>query len=620
MLSFLYNLVPSNVRNGITDTQVGTLNGKPVMRMDMQEARNEWQTLKELHFIDPNNPDVNAPFLSRMPLGAADIINKGSDTFYLLIQEAQARGFVANKDEVESLMTNNIADVPEEGSDERDQIQQCVNDFVVVVNLLNSDLQMVKTNLPVRELWKATDGQMLALNVVNFPAAHYVSKVGEPSETDIKNQFDTYSDRVEGDQTFGVPDDPMAFGYKYPNRVKVQYIGVKGLDLLDQAKASRSPQDWYVAAYNEFRTNRDQYDAEPVPSTQASKTTGASTQPSPEHVDDLDQDFAIHVNLVLDHLYQQSAKDLHDKIMHQITDALNAGYSAWHDAQAAGAATQADVSDYTSMSYMEDLAREIEKQYGVLPVIGFSDQFNGTRELVKLPNIGLTFMDLGSAQPTLFAEFAVLDPNSGGLSQWQPSEMFENYSGDTYLFRVAQLDPSHTPDLSEVREMVILDWKTAAAYKMALDDAKNLLADAQKRPFAEATQGMTVVTTDLFRPAQIVAAQMRNTGIPPLALTPVSSYFLAKDAQKLLTVAPGPDGRPVDVAELWPDAVACVIHLQQAQPLWDLNAPAYADMGAMRLSMQTQGAKLIADLCQRDSVAQRVNFVSANLPKPAGSP
>jgi hypothetical protein len=625
MISFLYGLVPNGAKLA-TDPQVATINGQPVYRGDLGQSRNEWQTLRELHYIDPNNPDVNEPFVGRLPFGAGDLISKEPDTFYLLVQEARARGMVPNNDEVQSILANNIENVPPEGSDVREAVTKCVSDFLLVNDLLTSDLQMIKTNAPARVLWKAREAQSVSLNLVMFSADHYLPQVPAPTEADIKNQFDKFNDRVAGDQTFGAADDPLGFGYKYPNRVKVQYIGLRESEVFNAAKASKSDQDWYVAAYNEFKANRDQYDAEPV----AAPTTRPepATQPTAQRLDDLDQDFTLHVQLVLNHIYQQAADDLQQKLVHQISDSMSAGFAAWHDAQAAGAATQDSGGGYTDMSFLQNLAQTIEKQSGVLPVVGVSDQLKDSEALFLIPGIGQTVANTNMGQPVIFAQFAAQDPTNGGLAVWQPSFVFQtggmglSHMGgeDSYIFRISQFDASHTPSLDEVRDKVTSDWKAAAAYKMALDAAKSVVADAQKRPWEAATAGMPVITTDPFQPGRIVAQPRQNGGIPPLKLSQQSIFLLAKDAQLLITAASGADGRPVDVAELWPQGIAAVVHLESATPLWDSTTPGLAEYRAYQLAMRDSGEQLIASLCTKDAASHRMNFQLLSLsgaPAPA---
>ena len=628
MISFLYGLVPSGMRS-INDPVVGDLNGQQVTHSQLAVMRNEWQTLKDLHYVDPNKPDTYDSFLNRVMDGPANIITQNPDTFFLLVQEAHQRGMTVSDDEVESLLTNNVANAPPEGTDARDLVAQSVRDCLLVVDLLNSNLELVKTNAPVRELWKARDAQALALNLVNFSADHYLPKVGTPTEEDIKNQYDTYSDRIALEQNYGEADDPLGFGYKYTNRVKVQFIGLKADDVYAAAKASQSQQDWYVAAYGEFKANRDQYDQEPVagPATKPSRLGPAvPAAPAARRVDDLDADFALHVPQVLEHLYQQSADALRLKLLHQISDALDEGYSAWHDAQVAGTATQSSGGvQYTDMGYIENLARTIEQQTGVLPVIGYSDQLKDAKGLLQTEGIGQSVANTITGEQVPFAEYALMDTGHGGLAVWQPSDVFHDEASNVFIFRISELDAAHTPPLSEVRDKVISDWKLATAYKMALDAAKNMLADAQKRGFAAAAasagdEGSSVITTDLFRPSAIVAHPQDNTGIPPLRLSPVSIYLLAVDSQKLVSAPPGADGRPIDVAELWPDGIVSVMELQEATPLWDVTNGAAADYEADRAALHDQRTKMINDLCTYASAAERLNYKPIEVAKLPATP
>ncbi|MGA3068367.1 MAG: hypothetical protein ABSF29_16105 [Tepidisphaeraceae bacterium] len=612
MISFLYGLVPQGMRGAAPNRVVGDLHGQQITASEMQEMRNEWQTLKELHFVDPNNPDTDKPFLTALLQGPADVINKQPDTFFLLVREAQEHGVIVNPDDVQSILTNNVAGIPA-GSDS-EGVAKSINDCLMVVGLLNSNLQLVKTNAPIRELWKARDAQMVALNLVEFSANHFLSKVSEPTEDDIKSLYDSFSDRVAMQQTFGSADDPMALGYKYANRVKVQFIGLKLSDLVNAAKASQSQQDWYVAAYSEFKNNRDQYDQQPVAAATKARALGPTTQPTAQHVDDLDADFALHVPMVLEHLYQQSALALRIKLLREISQQMNAGYSAWHDAQNAGATTQPGASQYTDISFIQNLGRQLEKESGITPVIGYSDQVKDARILLTAPGIGKSFSEAITGQPVPFAEYATMDPGSGGLSLWQPSDVFDDAAGNSFIFRISDFDASHTAPLAEVRDKVISDWKLTEAYKLALAAANNALADAQKRGFAAAAAsaadngGTSVITTDLFRPAQIVADPTKGYGIMPLRLRVESVVQLAVDSQKLLSSPPAPDGRPVDVAELWPDALVALVQLEQAMPMWDASAAGAADSLAYEQALHNERAQMINELCSYDSAAQRLNY------------
>jgi hypothetical protein len=85
--------------------------------------------------------------------------------------------------------------------------------------------------------------------------------------------------------------------------------------------------------------------------------------------------------------------------------------------------------------------------------------------------------------------------------------------------------------------------------------------------------------------------------------------FLAQDSQQLLTTPPGIDGRPVSVAELWPDAIASVIQIQETVPQWNPHNVGVAHADAIQSALQTQASKIIDQLLTFDATAQRLNFV-----------
>ena len=54
-----------------------------------------------------------------------------------------------------------------------------------------------------RALALARQGQLITLDVVKVPAAQFLSKVKEPAQIDLRNQFDSFSDKIAG--KFGSP-------------------------------------------------------------------------------------------------------------------------------------------------------------------------------------------------------------------------------------------------------------------------------------------------------------------------------------------------------------------------------------------------------------------------------
>jgi hypothetical protein len=644
MIVWVANLGPKNYNANPNFTAVaGKLDGKVITRFDIMQARNEWATLRDLRIVDPNDPTVDRPFISVVfgDIGTQLSQVSNADEFFLLVQEARERGVAINHDEVQSFLRNNVGGMPAEGSDNRDLAEQAVFDALTVAQLQERDLDVVKITEPIRHWMIGRDYQALSLNVITFPASNFMDKVGEPTEEQIKNQYALYSDRLPGTQ-YGQPDNPLSFGYMLPTRISLQYIGIHAADLLQAARASETPLDWNIDAYKDYTAHRDDYDAVPVtaPATRPTSTT----QPAAAQaiaLQDVQADFRLHLPIVLNHLYAVRGSQMGHEVIQKISDTLNAGYGTWHDAQAAtdGSTTNPSTQpaslgsdDYTSMSTLLNLATTIQTNYnGLLPIVGDIKHPQAREDLPNLAGIGRCVLVTPTQQQIPFVDYAMRDVSQGGLSVWEPSAPIvdgvgDNSSGDVYIFRISAIDPPHGEPLSDpsVRAKVIADWKLGTAYKLAEDAAKTILEDAGKHGFASAAAkapalgGSTPVYTEPFAPITF-KDQLSNPGIPPLKLNPASSYWLATSSQELITSPPAPDGRPVGLAELWPDSAVAIIQLRSATPVFTPDESGRIEARAMYDALGPERDKLVQELFSYDSTKDRLNYIPETPPKAATS-
>jgi hypothetical protein len=484
----------------------------------------------------------------------------------------------------------------------------------------------------------------LSLKFVPILASSFLSQVPTPTDNDLRNQFDQFSDQIAGQ--FGQKSDPLGFGYKIPNRVQVQFIGLNHADLRDAAVASKSKEDWYVAAYGEFKSNRDDYDSRPLPSdSQPDKQLGPSTHPSastqgepaPRKIENLDDDFALHAPLVLDDLYDQETQKLQDTILRQINEKMSSGYGSYRDALASGAAAAAagPAAQYVSYKFIEDLAASIRSQYGIRPILGNIQQVRSGQQLAQIEGIGRSMCTIaGSNQAVPFPIYAtqlfqpwVSDEQKSSqfaalaIALWQPSNpLVEETQRNIYIFRISGSDPAHTPAFADVKEQVTNDWKINAAYEKAVEAAHALLSSAQHHGLdAAAAKLSSPIVTDLFNPESILAGRVAPS-IPPLNLTPDSARELANIAQQLLTTPVGGNNRPQLLAELYADRIVSVIELREAKPAWDSQDKALLTMSIMANLEQSQRIPLISQLCTVEAVSDRLNYHVEAAPTTAGSP
>jgi len=636
MVVFIIQLAPKGMQSGPIEHTAGTLGGTKISQLQIIASVDEWRLLRQLRSPEQaDRPDRDVLLLDHL-IGeqATAAIDKNPRAFFLLLVEAQQQGIVVDNEQLQSVLKNGVANLPAEGTDDFDRIVQAVHDCLAVQSLLARSASVVKITAPVRQYMLARAEQLITVNVVNLPASQYIDKVKKPTDMDLRNQFDTYSDKIAGN--YGSPADPLGFGYKIPNRVKVQFIGVHRDDVRHAAIASRDERDWYVAAFGDFKAHRDAYDQEPLPASTEPSTqpttqplaSAATSQPAARKLDDLDADFQLHAQVVLNHLYDQETQNLGGQILRKISDSMSNGFGNWHDAQAAGGPTTipSAVGQYASYAFIENLARSIQKEFGVLPVYGNIDQFKSAEDLIQVPEIGRTyFFPGGNSTPIPFAFYATqfaapfMDESMKNspqgdlrLAVWQPSRlMIDQTQSDYYFFRISAVDPAHVPPMADVKERVLADWKLSAAYDMANDAAHALLGDARTRGMAAAAKSAAnqpIVMTEPFQPEMILNNSSSLPTIRPLNLKPGSVRDLAMATQELLSAPAAAGNHPLAVTELPPDAVVSVIELNAATPLWTSQNRSLAEAQIIYRGTIDEQSDLWSKLCDYGALAERLDF------------
>ncbi|MGD0463974.1 MAG: hypothetical protein ABSB74_15935 [Tepidisphaeraceae bacterium] len=668
MVMFIKGLVPDTGPSRPSARIVGTLAGTKITQTQLNNVTEEWQFLRRLYVVDPNHPEAEPQSLVVNRLGPELVsrINQSLSSsqntplFFLLIQEAIREGIDIRAEELQTFLTSYVRPLPEAGTDERESVEQAVSHCLMIRRMIDRADSVIKITRPLQQLSLARNAQDLSVKFVPVIAASFLDQVPAPTDADIRNQFDQYSDKIAAQvgripSQFGQQSDPLGFGYKVPNRVLVQYIGLSHSDVHDAAVASRTKEDWYVAAYGEFKSNRGDYDSRALPpTTQPAERLGPSTQPTPSHqleaaprkVENLDDDFVLHADLVLDDLYNREAQKLQDTILKQISEKMSSGFGSYRDAiAAAGPAAgttrgakpaTGPAAEYVSFKFMQDLAASIRLQYGLTPILGNIQQLKTEEQLAQIPGIGRAVRPIaGGNQMIPFAQYAteLFQPlmseatkNSSvealALVPWQPSNPLEDETRNIYVFRISGSDPAHTPPLADVNQQVIADWKINAAYEKALEASHLLLSSAQRQGLdaaaAEAHRSSPVVT-DPFNPAAVLNGNAPPT-ITPLNLTPDSARELAGAALQLLTTAPGASNRPQLLAELHADRIIPVIELYEAKPVWDSEDKSLITMSLMERLRQEQRVPLDAQLCTLQAVSDRVGYQPESSSKTSQSP
>jgi hypothetical protein len=590
-------------------------------------------------------------------------INENSGTFFLLVREAAQHGCTASDEELSILMNlydghigphTYVTDIPENVDEER--ALQAVSDLLSVDKWLTQISNTVKITQPILNLTIAKEFQTVSLNLVSFPASRYLASVAAPTDLQIRNQYDTFKENQPGQ--IDPAKNPLGFGYQIERRVKLQYIGVSHDEVRNAVIKSKEPADWYVQAFGAFKSNRDFYDNKPLPTTQpadaastqpikagvlpdgaasstqpagmqlattesattqaAATTQGSATTqtasaappaPTTRRVENLEDDFRLHAQIVLDSLYDSEADNLQQSIQKKIQDAMTSGWGNLISAQnVGGAATQTSaITKFKSYDFIKDLGLSIQKEFGVAWVYqGDINQFKTRQELSSLTDIGQAGVQTPQ-QLVSFADVAMLP----GSTLFKPSFPVQDAKHDVFMFRLTEDDPPHTLPFDEVKARVASDWTLSQAYEKALAAARSFLTQAQAQGLqaAATTAAEQVTTTDRFEPAEFINNPTATPSIPPLNLKPDSLRELGQDALNLINTAPPASGRhPLAIAELQLDRLVMVVELNSASLAFPSEIMGYHQAETFAQYRVSTIAKLLPEFVTYDAIAQRMNF------------
>jgi hypothetical protein len=118
-------------------------------------------------------------------------------------------------------------------------------------------------------------------------------------------------------------------------------------------------------------------------------------------------------------------------------------------------------------------------------------------ELALLPGIGHSQRGNQAFEETALAVTDLVGPEKGKLALMETSEPFVGADGAAYAFRVAAVQANHEPaSLDEVKGQVMTDMKRAKAFEIARDLARKLLDAAEKRDLKDAAADLKVKTAD----------------------------------------------------------------------------------------------------------------------------
>src|SRR5271170_1162836 len=358
-----------------TNYQVGTLRGHKLMISDIQQAQIDVDILEALPAVD---------FISGIPIthwfsGRSDS-NDNALQFYLLLDEAKQAGVAPDDQYVSDQLSNQavgtqVATLLSGGKYVQQNVEQALLDLSVIRNCallgINSG---VTPSFPQLRQYITQLKTAVQINYVLFSAQQAFDQGLEqpPASSDQLNKlFNDYKNVFPWNPSSTTPPPLIdghryPFGYRYPDRVKIQFIKFDRATARELFKPTL--QD-VQAAYAYYLAHQDKFTA-PPPTTDP----GASTEPVEESFDQVKQE-----------LIEMQVDDHVTALFNSMTDAaLHQAGAPWQQLDQDGYHVPIEENQWVSY---DDLAKLLGARFGYTPKVGQSDQWLSDADLQSLNGI-----------------------------------------------------------------------------------------------------------------------------------------------------------------------------------------------------------------------------------------
>lgn len=648
--------LPSQMKNGHAATRraVGAIGKQPVYADEMAQATSDWRLLTRVEAVLPYLSDLyggnsrpwqlrEAPYVLKLGPALAGEIEGHPDLYFLLQREAADRGIAVSNDQVENVLTNELyvpgANPPQHpapdiiGENTYRALHDAVARFLPVAILHDQTVQSVTVTQPMWDHAVADEFQLVKLAIVEFPASEFAKTATAPTAQQLQNQYDKFKNAVAGQPP--TKENPFGFGYELPQRIKLQYLTIPHQQVQQAVLASRSPYDWEVDARVYYYAHQADFVRaappmpKPAPATQPATTqsvkasttapsTGPTTAPAVAETptsQPTTRPFTEVKSEIMDKVLADPTAALEQKIQSAIANRLAADFAEHSLTPTTSPATTEPTTGFASKNYLDTVALDIQKQFGVLPQVTQVGQWTDREAALRLSGIGSS-----NAAEKLFTDYAFGEPAApttppttapsqpSGPALLEPSAPLKDSSDNVYIFRVTARDPAHSPPLSQQLAQVQADYRLSAGYDAAVSAAKKLLENAQTKGLVAAAKAdnRPVITPAPFQPGDFISDY-------PLKYD--SQSELGRKAEELLTQASSQNPHPLTVVELPADRKVVAIQLLGVVSHIPSDQMYLLELTRTRLEAQRLREQVSHDFFNYDAVKTRLNYVPTEAEK-----
>jgi hypothetical protein len=613
---------------------VGEINGRRVMQQDIAYPGYLWDFLTSSIFIlSPNNPQPVplAIMLTGEPQSGEQLagqLRENHVMLYLLVDEARRMGITVSQSEIDEFARSvavrvddakgaRLVDLPNLANTEAgDRAQQALQQFILIQKSFMRAASVVKISQPILDQEQALSLQNVKLSAIEFPAADFKAQVPTPTKEQLEKQFNQFADQLP---QIDPMRNPAGYGYRYSNRVKLQYVEVPAEEVRDVIRKSKSDYDWEVEAQKYYRKNQAEF-----PTTQPDKLAAKpfdlapasqpSTQPTTKPFVDVKDE-------IVAKLIAPEASKLKDQIVNRILSTTGGDYMAYSATLKDSATTQRTSLNvaYDSLDYFSRLRDEIQKQYKVTIVVQqLANQFYTADDLRTQGTIGKSFLVTGNRNSPVieFTDYVMFfcekfqpegaKRREGVLSMMAPSRPLSDGADNVFVFRLIEAQPSHRPaSLEEVLDKVTADYLASAALNLANDAAKKALDGTR-------SQDLESVASGLGKPVAHTGWVSGQTGWrdPTLAMVDESRPIFAQHVVDMLAdVKRNPASAVYKAIPLPRDAKVLLARLDNTMPAVPEDQLQFSKFLKASQYQGQMMSRLPADWFTWENIKQRNHFV-----------
>ena len=480
MVAFLIQGTVNMFMGNPADRPVGAIGGESVSFADLNRSAFEVDVLRTM---------------------VGGLTRTDSLSWLLMKREAHALGISASSYEAEQALSRfpqeRLVRFARDSGVTVEMIGRIVRDWAAVRRYSTLMYGRPRISAPLLERFVYDLQTRVRIAAVAVSTSRYLDRVEPPDEQALQALFDKYKGTPRGE------GDPYGFGYRYPDRIKIEYLEIPARLLKEQVKDRVRESD----ALAHFEANVDQY-----------------RRTDPQSNDG-----------------QTPARELYKRVRVRILSELRAEAAGKFGRELLKTAhlklvdrnrkLQKDGSNYYVLDSVEDfqplpfeeLAVQLQKQFGVLPTVRRDDRrWRTPEEVGELDGIGLSRRLDGSESVVEYVrsvrELKPADSNHLVVLRLQKSIasrplVLEGPDGPSfYLFRITDADPVHSPaSLNEVRDQLLLDARRLAAYRLLLAEREKWLQQAREGSFELLRQQLN---TDILEPPPFSRREQLTFGPP----------------------------------------------------------------------------------------------------------